>query len=265
MQRLTFSLLVLLLLFREGVHAQDSISISYAKRISPEALQPFLEVLASDSLEGRETGRPGQKKAAAFIENHFRSLSLKAVSHGGYIQHTPLSARANGSRNIKVNDKSFVFMRDYFYPEGFKDTTYLFHKILFAGYGISSENYDDYKKIKMDSGAVMFFDGMPVKKNNQPSILTSVDLQQKAKTAAAKGATMFFLITDSLENIIERSLYDKSEEIPAAIPCVYITPELAMEMFSGDDKQHLEKAMRKVKRDGKPSSIAASTPGKFCN
>jgi len=259
MQRLTFYLFVLFLLFRHHVHAQDSISISYAKRISPEDLQPFLEVLASDSLEGRETGRPGQKKAATFIENHFRSLSLKPVSHGGYLQHTPLSARANGSRNIKVNDKSFVFMRDYFYPEGFKDTTYLFHKILFSGYGISKENYDDYKKIKMDPGAVMFFEGNPVKKKKQLSNTSSIVLRQKVQTAASKGATMIFVITDSLDNIIERSLYSKSEEFPAEIPCVYITPELAMVMFTGDDKQHLEKAMHKVKRTGKPSSIAAST------
>jgi hypothetical protein len=169
------SLGIFLLLLYIQVHcfAQDSIGISYAKRITSESFRLFVDVLTSDSLEGRETGRRGQKKAAAFIENHFRSLPLNPPSHGGFLQYTSLSARANGSRNFKANEKNFVFMRDYFYPQGSIDTTYVFKKIHFAGYGISTEKYDDYKKIKLDGGVVLFFDGIPKTKKLNATIVES--------------------------------------------------------------------------------------------
>jgi len=199
-----FLLLLFLLTFYS--HAQDSIGISYAKRISENDLRSYLEVLTSDSLEGRETGRRGQKKAAAFIEKNFRSLSLKPISHGGYIQHTYLSARANGGRNFVVNEKKFVYARDYFFSESFTDTTYLFKKIHFAGYGINTKNYNDYKKIEQDSIFIVF-EGFPKTKRSDASIEVKAIISEKAKAAAGKGATLLLVITDWLDQIVDRALY----------------------------------------------------------
>ncbi|RMG74905.1 MAG: M20/M25/M40 family metallo-hydrolase [Bacteroidetes bacterium] len=42
-------------------------------------LRPDLELLASDSLQGREAGTPGAEMAAAFIEARFRALGLRPV------------------------------------------------------------------------------------------------------------------------------------------------------------------------------------------
>lgn len=42
-------------------------------------LSTHVHVLASDSLEGRETTAPGQKKAAAYIAGYFQQLGLKPV------------------------------------------------------------------------------------------------------------------------------------------------------------------------------------------
>jgi hypothetical protein len=254
--------ILLLFLFQIHGFAQDSIGISYAKRISPDDFRPFMEVLTSDSLEGRETGRPGQKKAAAYIETHFRSLSLMPASHGGFVQHTPLSARANGSRNFKVNEKNFVYMRDYFYPQNFKDTTYLFQKILFAGFGISNEKYDDYKKIKQAGGIVMFFEGIPTMKKRDSAIEGSASISEKVKTAAAHGAKLVFVITDSLDNIIERTLYERPPDrvrFLSEIPVVYITPEMSKAIFPEAQKQDYETAVRKATQKGKPSNMILVT------
>src|SRR5438445_871683 len=75
--------------------AQDSTAIRYASQITADDLKPYLSVLASDSLEGRETGKIGQKKAAHFIATYFEKLNLKPISHGGYYQEISLSTRVN--------------------------------------------------------------------------------------------------------------------------------------------------------------------------
>ena len=48
----------------------------YARFITKEELFNNLSVLSADSLEGRETTKPGQKKAADFIRNFFISNNI---------------------------------------------------------------------------------------------------------------------------------------------------------------------------------------------
>jgi hypothetical protein len=246
--------LILFFLLQFYCQAQDSIAISYAKRISEDDIRRYLEVLASDSLEGRETGKTGQKRAAAFIENHFRSLSLTPVSHEGYLQHTPLSARANGEKNFIINDKKFVYMRDYFYPDGFSDTTYIFKKILFAGYGITGKYYDDYKKVKADGGVFMIFDSVPSQRKLRPIY----SISHKAKEAASHKAELLFVITDSLDLIAQLYVYGHYRPI-TEIPVMYITTEMSKQIFPKEEQKEFEKHVQKIKRKGKPSNMTSVT------
>ena len=51
-------------------------NIRFAETINVVDLEKHLNILASDSLEGRETGKIGQKKAAAYIANHFKEIII---------------------------------------------------------------------------------------------------------------------------------------------------------------------------------------------
>lgn len=53
--------------------------MAFAKTITQDDLRDYLTILASDALEGRETGERGQKMAAAFIANHFETIGLEPV------------------------------------------------------------------------------------------------------------------------------------------------------------------------------------------
>ena len=66
------------LLFLIGTLAFSQDNLKYAETINIFDLEKHLRILASDSLEGRETGKPGQKMAAAYIANHFKDLGLPA-------------------------------------------------------------------------------------------------------------------------------------------------------------------------------------------
>jgi hypothetical protein len=51
-------------------------NIRFAETITKKDLEKHLMVLASDSLEGRETGMLGQKMAAEYIANHFKNIGI---------------------------------------------------------------------------------------------------------------------------------------------------------------------------------------------
>ncbi|MCA6079016.1 M28 family peptidase [Fulvivirga sedimenti] len=93
-------------------HAQkDETAVKYAETITVEDLTDDLTILASDALEGRETGERGQKMAAAYIREHFKSLGLEApVSiEGGrsFYQSVPLYTNVPGETFLTVGDKNY--------------------------------------------------------------------------------------------------------------------------------------------------------------
>ncbi|MFZ9044274.1 MAG: M28 family peptidase [Cyclobacteriaceae bacterium] len=74
---LTFTLLTWIGLYQ--IPAQDKQATKYARTITAKDLKARLSVLASDSLEGRDTGSKGQKIAANYIAQHFESIGLSPV------------------------------------------------------------------------------------------------------------------------------------------------------------------------------------------
>ena len=80
MKKITLLFLFLPLLFL----GQEN--IKYAQTINIEDLKKHLTILASDSLEGRETGKPGQKMAAAYIMNHFKDIGIPPYKRKKYYQ-----------------------------------------------------------------------------------------------------------------------------------------------------------------------------------
>ena len=47
-------------------------------------------VLASDSLEGREVGQPGEQKAADYMSNYFKSIGIPPYKDSTYYQNIRL-------------------------------------------------------------------------------------------------------------------------------------------------------------------------------
>jgi len=62
-----------------GSNAQDKKAVKFSKSITKADLYDQLLVLTADSLEGRETGEPGQKKAAAYIASEFKRYGLQPI------------------------------------------------------------------------------------------------------------------------------------------------------------------------------------------
>ena len=97
-------------------------STKYAATITAQDLKKHLTYIASDSLEGRDTGSEGQKKAAVYISNHFAKLGLQPIApqkdgSKGYYQYFNLYKKGWKDAYIKIGNNKKEFFKDY-YPNG---------------------------------------------------------------------------------------------------------------------------------------------------
>ncbi|WP_130287959.1 M28 family metallopeptidase [Aquimarina brevivitae] len=65
---------------------------AFSKTITAEELKKYLYVFAGDDFEGRNTGEPGQKKAAEFLKKQYQELNIPSpIAKGDYFQEIPES------------------------------------------------------------------------------------------------------------------------------------------------------------------------------
>ena len=86
-------------------YAQNEDAIKYAGTITTDDLRGHLTILASDALEGRETGKRGQKMAAAYIRAHFQEIGLQGPLDGKYFQEFQLESSSPGETYVLVDGK----------------------------------------------------------------------------------------------------------------------------------------------------------------
>ncbi|MDR3716588.1 MAG: M28 family peptidase [Puia sp.] len=134
----------------------------FAAGITEEDLKKHLYTVASKDFEGRETATEGQRKAAAYIENHFRSLGLLPGNKDSYQLFFPVFQDSTGEMALTINGQSFRPSEDFVANPGYNYSATLFGgEIVFAGYGISDSTRDDYKGLDVKGKIVLILNGEP--------------------------------------------------------------------------------------------------------
>ena len=77
---------IIMLALITSFNAFSQENIKYANTINTTDIEKHISVLASDSLEGRETGKKGQKMAANYIAQHFKNIGIPPYKHKTYFQ-----------------------------------------------------------------------------------------------------------------------------------------------------------------------------------
>jgi Zn-dependent M28 family amino/carboxypeptidase len=221
----TVILVGMLLIYGYGLFAQAGNAVKYGSTITEEGLKKHLTIIASDEMEGRETGTEGQRKAAAYIESQFKEMGLTpAAALNGYQQLYPLY-QDSISGELTVNKKPAVYGTDYLSPAASNESgTSKATKIIFAGYGIDDGNYSDYTGIDVKNKIVVFFLGEPKKEgkyfitsSGRYSKWTYPGLAAKLAAAKAKGAAGAFVINPMQETFNQRTI-DNSKKTNLYFP-----------------------------------------------
>lgn len=77
--------------------------------IKSEELKKNLYVIAADDMEGRDTGSPGQKRAADYIINYYKNINIKQpAAMASYLQTVPAEYMNKKSRGKKFDDSANI-------------------------------------------------------------------------------------------------------------------------------------------------------------
>ena len=84
-----------------------SVIISCNKEHKPEnRIKEDVSFLADDKLEGRQTGTPGELKAAEYIQNRFKDLGLSAKGTNGFYQDFTFKPKTNPHEEVKFTENA---------------------------------------------------------------------------------------------------------------------------------------------------------------
>ncbi|UOQ54486.1 M28 family peptidase [Hymenobacter cellulosivorans] len=124
-------------------------ALTYSAAITPELLREHLAELAADAYEGRETGHPGQVKAAQYLTRQFELLGLRGPVSGAASAYQQLfglvGTTPTGPGTFRVGTTTFVGGRDFvsFGSASFPEPAAPADPV-FRGFGIETDSYNDY-------------------------------------------------------------------------------------------------------------------------
>ena len=155
-----FSTSGLALLLCLSAAAQNKTAIKYGASINKANAYKHLSVLASDEYEGRETGKKGAWMAADYIKNYFKGLGLKGPVNGDYFQPIDMVTYDMSQMAFAVNGQVKEYGKDYVISSStIKMGGFNFNAsdVVFAGYGLSKDNYNDYTGVDVAGKVVLVF------------------------------------------------------------------------------------------------------------
>ena len=159
-----------------------------------------VEFLASDSLEGRETGSRGYAIAAEYVASQFRAIGLEpAGDNGSWFQQVPFRRATNdkppkltltiGGQQIALDTQKDGTVR----PSVTEKLRSLSAGFVFVGYGLKDNRYafDDYRGLDLHGKIAVALEGAP---SGLPSDIGAHLNSSKSRFAAAAGAIGFLEI-----------------------------------------------------------------------
>jgi len=136
--------------------------LPYSRVITTDSLKTHLYRLAGPEFEGRETARPGQQKAAAYIEDYFRLLGLRPGNKDSFQMSFPVFQDSLQSAELNVDGNTFRLYTDFDAPlSSNHDMAFGSSEIVYAGYGLSDSTRDDYRGLDVAGKIALVMDGYP--------------------------------------------------------------------------------------------------------
>ena len=170
----------------------------YSKTITQNELKKHLKIISSDEYEGRETTTIGQKKAAAYIKNHFIENNIRsAFKDTGYYQEFPVDVLDFSKVELSYNNTKLTFIDD-FYPYGNPaNKNYENTSIVNVGYGIINKERNDYLGKNTEGKVVFIKQGLPTDENINKK---ERNWRRKVQNASKNGAVAIVFLKSDYEN-----------------------------------------------------------------
>ena len=249
-----------------------------ASGITPTNLLNYMNVLASDSLQGRETGTNGTKLATDYITGFLKNSGIQGIrDYNVYLQPVSFTFSKWIDTDLYIHGERYRLMRDYVaLPENNENREIIRGSdVIFLGYGIDDPKYSDYKKVNVKDKVIMINRGEPWNNKKGVSYITgtadtsewSKDINKKLRIAKEKGAKLVLIIDEDFKKTVEDNrrnlimpnlqLGDKKNETIILANNAYISTNVAKHLI-GQNEKHIIKAREKMAK-GKPAHVTLPT------
>ncbi|MES2416617.1 MAG: M28 family peptidase [Bacteroidota bacterium] len=195
----------LALLLSLSAVAQDKTAIKFSQTINKDRAYSHLSILASDEYEGRETGTKGAWMAADYIKKQFQSFGLKGPVKDGsdpYFQKIDLVTYDITGSSLAINGQTKQVNKDYLIANsgvGINGLNVTASEVVFAGYGLNKEGYNDYEGVNVEDKVVMIFaSGDPTGK----ATAVATDRASQRAMMMARQKMMGYLVQNKVKAIL---------------------------------------------------------------
>ena len=232
-----------------------------------EDLRRHLEYLASDALDGRLTGTPGEKKATAYVAAAFEKLGLEpAGTDGSYFQPFEFTA------GVELGDGNELHA-DFDNAEDERQARIVLNSgqwrplslsgngpvegagVVFAGYGIElpeedgREAYSSYFHLDVKDKwvAVLRYQPADLEKEDRPRFRRQASLRYKALEARKRGAKGLIVISGPTSKVVDQLVplsYDASLA-DSGLAAISVVDQVAATWFTraGKDLAKIQKTL----------------------
>ena len=253
----------------------EDVREEYAATITPEDMYRHLSYLASDELQGRETGEPGLDLAAAYLADQLAALGYPAVGEDdGYFQSIAFQRQRWDKMELTVAGEDLRHGFD-FYSDPLTNQPLPrvdIEELIFLGYGIDDDNYSDYEGQDVRGKDILIFGGEPQDDDgnylstgtSEPGIWAE-DTDAKLKAAHANGARLVFVVDpnfrDNLAEVRRRVINARGMQMVDALAAqeqransIFISTDLARRLL-GRTFRKVVKARKKIVKKRRPFAV----------
>ncbi|PIQ08618.1 MAG: hypothetical protein COW71_11125, partial [Ignavibacteriales bacterium CG18_big_fil_WC_8_21_14_2_50_31_20] len=258
--------IIIWLLLIALVSCSDKSEVNY--EISSVNLLKTVSYLSSKELQGRLGGSKEYFEAANFMAKEFAEIGLIPFNKNSYFQnlkveYNQILPKAEFSL---YKDRNFVkkynLGKDYVF-RGFSGAGDINAQVVFAGYGISIPEYDDYKNVDVKGKIVLAFKYNP--SWNLEGVKWSSSLpREKARVALEHGAIGIMFVSfpndEKPQEPIGSTMHGNGEQVN--IPQIHINLPVANEFIEGS-KYTLKELQTKIDSEKTSLSFALKSEAKI--
>jgi hypothetical protein len=236
------TLLAILCLLSLRLFGQDPVAQKYGATITPEELKGNLSILASDALEGRETGKRGQKMAAAFVRAYFEELGLSGPVNGGYYQPVELYTAVPGEIYVKSGQTKFPNFEKIVYYGSSSTEGDISLPLVFAGKGTPA----DFGQIDAADKGVLVL--MTSEDNFQGLIATAKEHKAKMIFIYPEKEAEFQELLGQLRSYMGDGILSLDKPKSTGSGVFFLSPEVAAKLMASTPEKLSKAANEDVKK-----------------
>ena len=224
----------------------------YASTITDADLKRHLYTVAGAEMQGRETATEGERRAAAYIENHFKSLGLLPGNQGSFLQGFPVYRDTMTIARMTVNGTRLEADQDFQpSPVYASESKFYFSEVVYTGYGVIDSVYDSYGKVNVAGKAVVVMEGGPNGLKGGTGRFSPTGTAAKVNHARTKGAAAVFIVSSNFSpNAFGGRMYISLYR-DAQYPATYLITDKTAELLMGSSWTAMKASLKNEKPEPK--------------